>query len=179
MADDPVVQTIYIDPKGKSLSARMLAAYGSPGHYSLMLLESDRSTIVVDWGKRKFTTPQENTHDLPGSAADNIGRYLYALTSVGVVDPSGAYAVIMTVLQNKEKVGSASDSGTTADDTKESTLIAHLEKKPAEVMVFEITAAGDPDARLKDLKAATVKARDAGRKRVTRTAKRGKKRKPR
>lgn len=150
---DPVVQPVYIDPKGKSLSVRMLAAYGSPGHYSLMLLENDRSTIVQDWGNRKFTKPEENTHDLPGTAAENIGRYLYALTSVGIVDPTGAYAVVMTVLQNKESVGSATDSGTTQADTKESTLIAHLEKKPA-VSVFEITAGGDnadildPDARL-------------------------------
>lgn len=174
MADDPVVQTIYVDPKGKPLAVRMLAAYGSPGHYSLMLLESDRSTIVQDWGNQKFTKPEENTHDLPGTAADNIGRYLYALTSVGIVDPSGAYAVIMTVLQNKEPVGSATDSGITQAQTKESTLIAHLEKKRAEVSAFEI----DPGVRLDALKAATIKGQEPRRGKSTRTAKRGKKRKP-
>ena len=76
MPGDPVVQPVYVDPNGKPLSVRMLAAYGSPGHYSLMLLESDRSTIVKDWGNRKFTKPEENTHDLPGTAAENIGSIL-------------------------------------------------------------------------------------------------------
>ena len=181
---DPVVQPVYIDPKGKPLSVRMLAAYGSPGHYSLMLLEKDRSTIVQDWGNRKFTKPEENTHDLPGTAVENIDRFLYALTSVGIVDPSGAYAVVMTVLQNKESAGSATDSGTTQAATQESTLIARLNKKPAEVSVFEITTAGgnaeilDPGARLDELKAATIKGQEPRRAKTAKTAKRGKKRKP-
>jgi hypothetical protein len=126
-----VTETIHFDPIAGPLSVSMLAAYGSPGHYSLMLLEHDGFTIVKDWGNLRFSSPASNTHALPGGAAANDGRLLNALTSVGIVDPSDAYAVIMTVLQDGKKLGSLSDAGTSASDTQESELLGTLSREAA------------------------------------------------
>ena len=174
MPDDPPVQPIRVDLAGGTLSVRMLAGHASPGNYSLMLLESDRIKIVKDWGNLKFSTPTANTHDLPGTAAANIGRFLLALTSVGIVDPDGQYAVIMTVLQDNKPKGSASDSGTTTSLTKESTLVAVLEASPAKGVLAAVEAANrdarnlEIKSRLSELKSATRKAVS---KKTTRTAK--------
>lgn len=126
MAGTPVTQTIPFDPAGGSLSVVMLAVPASPGHYSLMLLERDRSTLVKDWGNLAFSTPAENTHELPGGASVQDGRLLLAQTSIGVVDPSGACAPVMTVMQDGRTLGSLTDSAAASGDTKESQLVATL-----------------------------------------------------
>ena len=181
MPDDSLVEPIRVNPAGGRLSARMLAGHASPGHYSLMLLENDRTTIVKDWGNRKFSTPAANTHELPGSASENIGRFLFALTSVGIVDQNGLYAVIMTVLQDGKPKGTASDSGTATTPTKESRLIALLEEEEALNGVLAAVSAADRRAhnlevksRLTEVKSATRKAITKKPARSTKTAKRKK-----
>ena len=128
---NPVVEkTIYFDPSGGPLSVRMLAAFASPGHYSLMLLEHDRIKIVKDWGNVAFASPEANTHKLPGAAGEHDGRFLHMLSSIGIVEPSGKFSVVMTVVQDGKDIGEVRDEGTSTENTKESEFAALLLPKP-------------------------------------------------
>jgi hypothetical protein len=119
----PVTKTVIFEPAGGPISVQLLAPPALPGHYSLTLLEPDRFTIVKDWGNLAFGSLAANTHELPGSATDQNGRILQALTSVGIVDADGSWAVSMTVMQDGlTLLESVADAGTTTELTAESEL---------------------------------------------------------
>jgi hypothetical protein len=119
----PVTKTVIFAPEGGPLSVQLLAPPALPGHYSLTLLDPDRFTIIKDWGNLAFGSAAANTHELPGSAADQNGRILQALTSVGIVDADGSWAVSMTIVQDGlPLVESVADSGTTTELTAEAEL---------------------------------------------------------
>lgn len=123
----PVTKTVIFAPTGGPLTVQLLAPPALPGHYSLTLLAPDRFTIVKDWGNLAFGSTAANTHELPGSAAEQQGRLLQALTSVGIVDADGSWAVSMTVMQDDLPLAeSIVDSGTTTELTAESELDGFL-----------------------------------------------------
>ncbi|MEO8621848.1 MAG: hypothetical protein ABI625_12335 [bacterium] len=128
----PVTTNVAFDPAGKPLTVRLAATPALPGHYSLKLLDADRFTVIKDYGNVAFSTPAANTHDLPGTAADQVGRILHAVTSVGIVDRDGSFNVSMTVLQRGLPLPVAAvDSGTRTQPTAESELNSFLIKDEA------------------------------------------------
>ncbi|HEY4302913.1 MAG TPA: hypothetical protein VGM82_00490 [Gemmatimonadaceae bacterium] len=129
-----VTQTIHADKAGGPLSVVMTAGNAAPGHYTLTLLEHDGFTVVKDYGIVKFDSAKANTHALPGTAAECDGRFLQAVTSVGIVDANRDFAVFMDVMQDAQKIGSASDHGPDTNgtsDTVESELDGALSTTPA------------------------------------------------
>jgi hypothetical protein len=134
-----ITQSLHFEPAGGKLSVRM-ESNASPGHYSLMLLEHDRFTIAKDFGNVKFDTIAANTHVLPDAATAQDGRILHAVTSVGIVDPAGTYAVFMTLMQDGREIGSVTDHGTSTALTAESDLVGVMSAAPA-LMAFNASAA--------------------------------------
>ena len=128
----PVTRTVAFNAHGGRLSVQLLASHALPGHYSLTLLAPDGFTIIKDWGNLAFSSPALNTHDLPGPASEQNKRFLQAVTSVGIVDPDGTFAVSMTVMQDGAPLSeSVSDVGTTTELTAESELNGILSTPPA------------------------------------------------
>lgn len=129
-----VSQTVHVNGAGGPVTVLMTAGNAAPGHYTLALLEHDAFTVVKDFGIVKFGSPASNTHALPGSAAENDGRFLQAVTSVGIVDANRDYAVFLDVIQDGQKVGTISDHGPDTSgtaDTIESELDGALSATPA------------------------------------------------
>lgn len=120
-------QPIRFDPEGGSLTAVPSVGHGAPGSYSLTLFEADGLTVVKPSPfKDRFSG--SNRHSLPGSAEGNDGRVLVLLASVGLMDPTRAFAIHISVVQDGQTAGTVSDVGqdTGSGPTHESKIIAVL-----------------------------------------------------
>ncbi len=134
-----VSQTIHVDRAGGPLSVLMTAGNAARGHYLLALLEHDAFTVVKDFGIVKFGSQAANTHALPGTAAENDGRFLQAVTSVGIVDQNRDFAVFMDVLQDGERVATISDHGPDTDGTSD-TVESELDAAISAVLATNLNA---------------------------------------
>jgi hypothetical protein len=127
-------QTIHFDPAGGALSVRVESGFAQPGSYALLVLEHDESTIVQQF-RANFGSAAQNTHRIPGSAGENDGRVLDLIASVGLLPPTNAFAVHLTVVQNGSDLATVSDTGTGSGLTHVSQLVAALSGAPAVMAV--------------------------------------------
>ena len=121
----PSRQTVHFVPTGGSLSVRVASGFAEPGSYSLDVLEQDETTVATQF-RANFGSAAQNTHQIPGTAAQSDGRVLDLVASVGLLDATGAFAVHLTVLQDGTQLGTASDVGTATGLTHTSELIVAL-----------------------------------------------------
>lgn len=125
----PPTQTIHFNPAGGPLLATPSAGQGAAGSYGLIVFEHDGFTVVPPSPfTARFTTPAANTHLLPGTAQQNDGRILDLVASVGLMDATRAFAVHLTVTQDGNVLGTASDTGqdTGTGPTHESQVLVVL-----------------------------------------------------
>ncbi len=120
------MQTIRFNPAGGPLSVVMSSGQANPGNYALKLIETDGIGIVLSVPNTAFSSEPQNTHAIPTPASVNNGRFLRAVTSVGLLDPTKAFAVFMKVMQGGNVAGEVGDSGTGTGETKVSELVAEL-----------------------------------------------------
>ncbi len=130
-----ISQTVHFDPAGGPLSARLRCDFANAGSFGLLLLEHDRVTIVEEF-RDDFSSPPQNTHQLPGAAADQDGRVLDFVATVGILDASGAFAVAMTIVQDgRELATAATDPKTSTSQTENCELAVALSATPALAMM--------------------------------------------
>ncbi len=129
-----MAKTITFDPKGGALIARPEAGEATSGSYRLMIFERNGFTIVPPSPiKGQFKVGATNIASIPGTAAQNDGRFVQMLASVGVFEPERRYALRLTIMQDGRDLDHEDDVDVDLGDgpTHESDkIIVHLVASP-------------------------------------------------
>ncbi|MEO8448435.1 MAG: hypothetical protein ABI647_01520 [Gemmatimonadota bacterium] len=122
MATAANVPTARFDPAGGPLSAQVSSGFAQPGSYTLFLWELNENTIVMEKAGN-FLNSDDDEYQLPGTNAQQDGRYAQALVTVAITPPELHYAVALSVIQDGKTLATDLKSGTgTAGDVITRTL---------------------------------------------------------
>ena len=120
-------QSATFSLNGGPLSVVIENGHANQGQYDLTLLENNEIGLAHQFPRVEFKTPADNTHILPGTITKHDGRVLDCVAAIGVLDPSKAYAVTMTLHQDGAEIGrvEARDTATGVAHTVELILELH------------------------------------------------------
>jgi hypothetical protein len=114
---------ITFDPKGPRLEAEVRCGFAQAGAYVLTLW--DQNQVHTRW-EGTFFDPSDDTHALPGKAAEHNGRIVQCLFSVEIIPPNKQYALLLTIWQGDKKLGVLTAAGETDQPEVIKNLFARL-----------------------------------------------------
>ncbi len=106
-------QEIAIDPNGAEIKAEVRIGYAHEGAYVLTLWEGN--SVKKRW-EGNFIDPEDDTYTLPGTAGEQTGCLLQCRAEIGIVPGLWKWALLVTLWQGDQKIGSMTASGEAEDD---------------------------------------------------------------
>ena len=117
---------VQFDPGGAALKVEVRCGHAQAGAYALKVWEANK---VVQREEGTFFDPEDDTYKLVGSVQKQDGRLVECSARLELIPPIKQFALILTLWQGNQRIGSLTDSGETERPHYSLSLFARLVAK--------------------------------------------------